>query len=68
MIDAGTCSSVSTLSICGSAADSYAYYETFTYKTYRVVIISGIPNHKSEYDQTQPNPNLRCKHELIWKL
>jgi hypothetical protein len=61
LIDAGTCSSVQTTTICGSASNSYGYYETFTYKTYRVVIISGVPTHNAEYSQTMPNPNTRCK-------
>ena len=62
LIDAGTCSSVSTLSYCGSASQAYAYYETFAYKTFRVVIISGVPSHNAEYSQTQANPNVRCKY------
>jgi len=60
LIDAGTCASVVKLSYCGSASQAYAYYETFAYKTFRVVIISGVPSHNAEYGQTQPNPNVRC--------
>ena len=61
LIDAGTCSSVTTTTICGSSSQSYSYYETFVYKTYRVVIVSGVPNHAAEYNQTKVNPNTRCK-------
>ena len=61
LIDAGTCATVSTQTICGNSSKSYAYYETFVYKTYRVVIISGVPSHDAEYGQTQVNPNSRCK-------
>jgi hypothetical protein len=41
---------------------SSSYYETFTYNSYRVVIISGVPNHAAEYNQTKVNPNVRCKY------
>jgi len=51
---------VSTTTICGSTSQSYSYYETFIYKTYRVVIVSGVPNHAAEYNQTKVNPNTRC--------
>ena len=61
LIDAGTCASVSTTTICGSTSQSYSYYETFIYKTYRVVIVSGVPNHAAEYNQTKVNPNTRCQ-------
>jgi hypothetical protein len=27
----------------------------------RVVIISGVPNHLAEYNQTRVNPNTRCE-------
>ena len=64
LIDAKTCNTVKNLTICGTDSDSYSYYENFTYKNNRVIIISGVPNHKSEYSQTQPNPNKRCKHYL----
>jgi hypothetical protein len=60
LIDAGTCSSVVS-TVCGdSATTSLGYYETFVYNGKRVVIISGVPKHQSEYSQTQPNPNKRC--------
>ena len=62
LIDAGTCSSVTTTStICGDASINSSYYETFTYNNYRVVIMSGVPNHLAEYNQTRVNPNTRCK-------
>ena len=62
LIDAGTCSSVTTTStICGDASISSSFYETFTYNNYRVVIMSGVPNHLAEYNQTRVNPNTRCK-------
>ena len=62
LIDAGTCGSVTTTStVCGDASLSSSYYETFTYNNYRVVIISGVPNHLAEYNQTRVNPNTRCK-------
>jgi hypothetical protein len=60
LIDAGTCSSVSTTSICGDDSTSYSYYETFVYGSYRVVIITGVPDHDAEYNQTTTNPNTRC--------
>ena len=62
LISAGTCASVTTTStICGNASISSSYYETFVYNNYRVVIISGVPNHAAEYNQTSVNPNTRCK-------
>jgi hypothetical protein len=62
LIDAGTCSSVTTTStICGNSSLSYSSYETFTYNNYRVVVISGVPNHAAEYSQITANPNTRCK-------
>jgi hypothetical protein len=62
LIDAGTCASVTTTStICGSSSLSSSYYETFVYNNYRVVIISGVPNHAAEYNQTKVNPNTRCE-------
>jgi hypothetical protein len=63
LIDAGTCNSITTTStICGDSSLSSSYYETFTYNSYRVVIISGVPNHAAEYNQTKVNPNVRCKY------
>jgi len=62
LVDAGTCASVTTnSSICGNTSQSYSYYETFVYKTYRIVIVSGVPNHNAEYNQTKVNPNTRCE-------
>jgi hypothetical protein len=68
LIDAGTCSSVTTTStICGNSSLSYSSYETFTYNNYRVVIISGVPNHAAEYSQITTNPNTRCKsYKYLW--
>ena len=62
LIAAGTCSAVTTTStICGNSSLSYSSYETFTYNNYRVVVISGVPNHAAEYNQTSVNPNTRCE-------
>jgi hypothetical protein len=61
LIDAGTCASITTTStICGDSSLSSSYYETFTYNNYRVVIISGVPNHAAEYSQASNNNNTRC--------
>jgi len=62
LIDAGTCSSVTTTTtICGNSSIAYSSYETFSYNSYRVVVISGVPNHAAEYNQTSANPNTRCE-------
>lgn len=62
LIDAGTCQPVSTTTtLCGSNSTAYSHYETFIYGNYRVVIVSGVPNHNAEYNQTSVNPNTRCK-------
>jgi hypothetical protein len=58
-IDAGTCNSITTGSLCGTNGTSY--YSTFTYNGKRVVIISGIPDHTAETDQKKANPNTRCE-------
>ena len=69
MIDAGTCADVTTTStICGSSSEAYSYYETFLYNDYRVVIISGVPNHAAEYNQTQVNPHIRCKFTKLFSI
>ena len=60
LIDAGTCASITTSTVCGSNSTSAAYYETFVYNNKRVVISSGVPNHNAEYNQTVVNPNTRC--------
>ena len=66
LIDAGTCSSVSTNSNCGD--DAEGYYETFEYNGNRVIIVSGAPDHEAESELFIPqseggrfNPNVRCK-------
>merc|ERR1712018_1107869 len=66
LIDAGTCSSVSTKSNCGD--DAAGYYETFEYNGKRVVIVSGAPDHEAESELFIPqseggrfNPNVRCE-------
>jgi hypothetical protein len=65
LIDAGTCASVTTTStICGSSSISSAYYETFVYGSYRVVITAGVPSHAAEYNQTKATPNTRCNRVL----
>ena len=58
-IDAGTCDSVSTGTLCGTNATSY--YSSFVYKGYRVVIANGIPDHDAEEDALVSNPNTRCE-------
>jgi len=69
LIAAGTCSAVTTTStICGNSSLSYSSYETFTYNNYRVVVISGVPNHAAEYNQTSANPNTRCESYDHWIL
>merc|ERR1719233_2713043 len=59
MIDSGTCGSVASNGICGDTATSY--YRIFEYNGARVVISSGVPDHRAEYDQVKPNPNTRCE-------
>jgi len=58
-IDAGTCNTVTTGSLCGDNATSY--YAEFEYDGQRVVIINGIPDHDAENDQFVVNPNTRCE-------
>jgi len=60
LIDAGTCNSVTTTTTCGSSSNSSSYYETFVYNGYRVVLVTGVPNHNAEYGQIKVNPNTRC--------
>ena len=68
MIDAGTCSSVSTTSNCGDSATGY--YETFVYNGQRVIVVSGAPDHAAEteffLDNGFPNPNTRCKTQVLF--
>merc|ERR1712018_407721 len=64
LIDAGTCSSVSTTSNCGD--DAAGYYETFEYNGNRVIIVSGAPDHEAESElfmgsSGRFNPNVRCE-------
>ena len=59
LIDAGTCEAISKNGNCGD--DATGYYSTFEYNGYRIVVSSGAPDHDAEYDQTNPNPNDRCK-------
>ena len=65
LIDAGTCASITTSTVCGSSSTSSAYYETFVYNNKRVVISSGVPNHNAEYNQTLVNPNTRCEYKCV---
>lgn len=58
-IDAGTCNTVTTGSLCGD--DGTSYYNVFEYNNYRVLISSGIPNHDAENDAIHANPNVRCE-------
>merc|ERR1711963_1316198 len=59
-------SSVETGSNCGS--DAEGYYEEYVTDEYRYVIVSGAPSHEAEYDQTKPNPNVRCERWQYVKL
>jgi len=59
LIDAGTCASVSSNSNCGSNATGFYY--SFEYNGSRIVISSGAPDHRAEYDQEVTNPNTRCE-------
>jgi len=63
LIDAGTCSSITTTSNCGD--DATGYYETFEYNGSRVIIVSGAPNHEAESELFIStgyfNPNSRCE-------
>ena len=63
LIDAGTCSSITTTSNCGD--DATGYYETFEYNGSRVIIVSGAPNHEAESELFIStgyfNPNTRCE-------
>ena len=65
LIDAGTCSPVSTTSNCGD--DATGYYETFEYNGQRVIVVSGAPDHAAEtdffLDNGRANPNVRCKYK-----
>ena len=63
LIDAGTCASVSSNSNCGSNATGFYY--SFEYNGSRIVISSGAPDHRAEYDQEVTNPNTRCKLNLV---
>ena len=63
LIDAGTCDSISSNSNCGTNAAGYYY--SFVYNGSRIVISSGAPDHKAEYDQEETNPNTRCKLNLV---
>ena len=67
LIDAGSCADVSYSNVCGDSSTSSAYYETFEYAGWRVVISSGVPSHAAESDLLLPNgrlnPNRRCKLE-----
>jgi len=58
-IDAGTCNTVTTGSLCGD--DGTSYYNVFEYNNYRVLIASGIPDHHAEDDAPHANPNVRCE-------
>jgi len=64
LIDAGSCADVSYSNVCGDSSTSSAYYETFEYAGWRVVISSGVPKHAAETDLLLPNgrlnPNRRC--------
>merc|ERR1719295_2043517 len=62
-IDAGTCDSASTNSICGD--DATSYYKEFEYNGQRVVISNGIPDHTAESDAVRPNENTRCE---VWQF
>ena len=63
LIDAGTCSSTTVTSNCGTNATGY--YETFEYNGSRVIIVSGAPNHEAESELFIStgyfNPNTRCE-------
>ena len=63
LIDAGTCSDITTTSNCGD--DATGYYETFEYNGSRVIIVSGAPNHEAESELFIStgyfNPNTRCE-------
>merc|ERR1712055_251616 len=60
LIDAGTCDSVSSNSVCGGDSDT-SYFKDFQYNGYRVVISNGIPDHEAEHDAPSANPNTRCE-------
>ncbi len=44
---------------CGD--DAYSYYSEFILDEDRFVVISGAPDHPAEFNQSQVNPNTRCK-------
>ena len=59
-IDAGTCNTVTTGSLCEDDAESY--YSEFEYNGYRVVVANGIPNHDAEEDMlSTENIMRRCE-------
>ena len=58
-IDAGTCDSVYTGTLCGTNGTSY--YNSFEYNGYRVIISSSIPDHDAEEDAIVTIPNVRCE-------
>ena len=59
LIDAGTCNDVSANDDCADDAESY--YHTFEYDGSRIVVSSGCPDHKAEWDQKGPISDKRCE-------
>ena len=55
----GECAKISRTDYCG--VQGYSYYSEFENGDYRFVVISGIPSHPAEFNQTHVNPNVRCK-------
>jgi len=67
LIDAQRCEWVETsYDVCQDDADAESYYETYIYKGKRVIISSGVPDHKAEEKRPmykkdgKLNPNRRC--------
>merc|ERR1712168_93942 len=66
LIDEGRCEWIQTSRTCGDAADAESHYETYIYKGKRVIITSGVPNHRAEENRPmykkngRLNPNRRC--------
>ena len=59
-IDAGTCDTVTTGSLCED--DATSYYSEFEYNGYRVIVANGIPDHDAEEDMlSYENIMRRCE-------
>jgi len=66
-IDAGTCDTVTTGSLCED--DATSYYSEFEYNGYRVIVANGIPDHDAEEDMlSDENIMRRCERWTYMKV